>query len=112
MVGWVLVGSSTPTARRLRARRSLPQRFVTLRLGWLRRRRCGCRLQHSVTYRRGTGDQTCICTAQELLSAFTLTMLNQSDMSAENTGDAAILMLTPAEMARSLMAQQQPMGQQ
>lgn len=43
MVGCVLVGSLTPVARWLRAGCSLPQRFVTLRLGWLRCCRWGCR---------------------------------------------------------------------
>lgn len=54
MIGGVLLGFLCPMARCLWAVCSLAQRFVTLRLGWLRCCR-GCRLQHNVTYRRGKG---------------------------------------------------------
>lgn len=78
MVGEVLVSCLCLTGQCLRAARSLPQRFVTLRLARLRCRCCR-RLEHSVTYRRGEsikhasrlGSQTPGCT---------VTMLRQSDM--------------------------------
>lgn len=96
MVGEVLVSCLCLTGQCLRAARSLPQRFVTLRLARLCCRCCR-RLQHNLTYRRGERIKLASRLFQN--SRFHIDHAAPVRHEAETVSMEASLMLMPAKMA-------------